>query len=270
MRRRRTRAGGTEVVEFTWGEYLASLPAAAERSLAHGGSWTDFETFDSALRKMTHGDDAYAAMADELLDKLADLSEGAPVREWAPGAIGAYCVVPEAIMGLPQCMRQLAPAGELSPVKIVISSTCSAGVDKRVMTERGVAILALLQKLQAIRAVELYILVEGNEGGAGNLFQMIRVDTKPLSVAHACFALANVGFARGLTYAHMHHYHGWNGSWPAEYGRAGYNALVREAVDMTPEDLWIPSSYMTDSLLSRDPVAWVNRHLARFSGGEVE
>lgn len=269
-RRRRTRDGETTVVEFTWGEYLATLPAAASHSLARGDSWTDHETFDSALRKMTHGDDAYAPMADALLDKLADLAEGAPVREWAPSVMGAYPVVPEAIMGLPLCMRQLSPAGELSPVKIVISSTCSAGVDKKIMTQRGVAILALLQKLQAIRPVELFILVEGNEGGSGNLFQMIKVDTKPLSIAHACFALANVGFARGLTYAHMHQYHDWNGAWPANYGERGYDALVREAVDMTPEDLWIQSSYLTDSLLTSDPVAWVNRELARFEGLAAE
>ena len=179
--------------EYTWTEYLASLPAARDEG-HYPSSWTDNESFDTAMHKMANGDEAYAAMADKLLDQLQDLSEGMPVREWTASPIGAYPIVPEVLSGMPACMRILSPSGELTPVKVVISSTSSGAVSKETMTKRGVAVLALIQKLQVIRPVELYILVEGNdEHVRDDLFQMIRVDTKPLSVAHACFALANVG-----------------------------------------------------------------------------
>ena len=255
-------------LEFSWSEYLESLRGAVSASRS-ASDWTDGESWTSAMHKMAYGDDTYAAMADKLLDEIAEVSEGIPVREWNPSPMGAYAVVPEFIMGFPTCMRTIAPSGELSPVKIVVSSTCSGGIDKSTMTKRGVAILALVRKLQMLRPVELYILVEGNdEKESDNLFQLIRLDTKPLSVAHACFALANVGFARQLTYAHMHHYHGWHGDWPRSYRHSDYEAIVRRECEMSPEDLWIKSSHMFDSLLADNPVAWVNQQIARYSKTE--
>ena len=258
----------TKLERFTWGEYLASARTARLSSRHVAAEWTDYETFDSALGKMANGDDAYAPMADKLLDEIMDLAEGSPVREWTPGVMGAYAVIPEAIMGFPQSMRALSPAGELSPVKIVVSTTCSAGIDREIMTRRGVAILALLMKLQAVRPVELSILVEGEMNGRGNLFQLITVDTKPLSIAHACFALANAGFARQLTYSQMRRYHDWRGKFPEAHNTPGYDALVREHCEMTPEDLWIRAAHLSDPMID-NPVAWVNRELARFSGDVV-
>ena len=75
-------------------------------------------------------------------------------------------------------------------------------------------------------------------------------------------------FARALTYAHMTHYHDWDGGWPKGYRQTGYDKLVRESCGMTPEDLWIGSSHSEDTLLKNDPVAWVNKQLARFSGDD--
>ena len=260
------------VVEFTWGEYLSSLQGVDKYHHHSQSDWTDDESWDSAKEKMHSGDDAYVSMASELLDKLQDITDGVPARQWTPSPMGAFPVVPEFLMGLPMCMRAMAPSGDLAPMRIIISSTCSGGIDKQTMTKRGAAILALLQKLQAIRPIELVILVEGNEGGRDrkNLFQLIKVDTKPLSIAHACFAIANVGFARQLTYGHMHHYHGWDGGWPADYNRSGYDQLVREACGFSPEDLWIKSSYLEDSLLASDPVKWVNEQLARYAPTAAE
>jgi hypothetical protein len=124
-------------------------------------------------------------------------------------------------------------------------------------------------KLKAVRPVELSILVEGDFGsGRGNLFQLITVDTKPLSIAHACFALANVGFARQLTYSQMRRYHSWTGRFPESHNTSGYDALVRRHCEMTPQDLWIRSAHLSDPLVTRDPVAWINRELQKFSGAE--
>lgn len=252
---------------YTWGEYLASLPAARSSAKYSGGDWTDGETFASALAKMAHGDDTYASLADQLLDRLNDVTEGVPMREWTPCPYGAYPVIPEFLAGHPACMRVMSPSGEPAPVKIVVSTTCSGGTDKQAMTERGAAILALVQKLQAIRPVELYVLVEGNDEKVGdNLFQLISIDTKPLSIAHACFALANVGFARTLTYTHMRHYHDWVGNWPRSYHHADYESIVRTECQMAPDDLWIRSAHLLDALM-RDPVSWVNAQLARYGTG---
>lgn len=256
------------VVNYTWSEYLSSLPAASGHGSHSGGDWTDNETFDSALAKMANGDDTYVGMANKLLDKLEAVSGGVPETEWAPSVYGAYPVVAEFINGRPDCMRRRLPTAEPKPLRVIVSSTCSGGIDRKTMTERGVALLALVQKLQMVRPVELVILVEGNVGGHGNLFQIITVDTKPLSVAHACFALANVGFARALTYAHMHQYHKWNGAWPSDYRLSGYESIVRDACGFSPEDLWITSAYMHDSLLTRDPVAWVNQQIAKYGGAQ--
>lgn len=254
-------------VEFTWGEFLATLPAASGES--HGeSSWTDYETFDSALTKMTQGDDSYATMADELLEKISDVTEGVPQRVWSASPYGAYPVVPEYLMDSPTPMRMLSSQGDVSPVKVVVSTTCSGGISKETMTARGTAILALVMKLQQIRPVELYLLAEGNHQGTKDLFVMIRVDTKPLSIAHACFAMANVGFARQLTYAWMTHYHGWTGGWPVNYRRGNYATIVRAECGIEPEDLWIPSSYLHDSELIYNPVQWVNSQLKKYNQTE--
>lgn len=253
-------------IDYTWTEYLASLPQCSK--WAHGaGEWTDYESWDSALTKMANGDDTYAAMADKLLSQLSDVSDGVPIREWAPNVMGAYPIVPEFLSGMPTCMRSMdASETTLAPLNVIVSSTCSAGIDRKVMTQRGVAVLALIQKLQMVRPVELWILVEGNDDKTkDNLFELIRVDTKPLSVAHACFALANVGFARQLTYAHMHKFHGWRGGWPQSYHASGYDAIVRRECCFSPEDLWIRSGHFSDSLLARDSVAWVNQQLAKYT-----
>lgn len=257
------------VVRYTWGEYLASLPDAKEKSWSSGGIWTDNETFDSALAKMANGDDTYAEMANKLMDRLTDLSEGVPVREWTPNVMGAYAVIPEVITGMPLCMRSFSHSGESQPLKVIVSTTCSGGIDCETMTKRGVAILALVQKLRMVRPVELIILVEGNVKGRGNLFQLITVDL-PLSVAHACFAMANAGFARVLTYAHMHKYFHWNGGWSEGFRSSGYDKNVREACGFADEDLWISAAYLHDSELINNPLAWVNKQLAKYSGALSE
>jgi hypothetical protein len=258
------------MVEYTWSEYLASLDDAKSHGSAYGYEFTDNESWDSAMAKMTHGDDKHVSKADALLDKLSDVSEGVPVREWTPSPMGAYPVVPEFLSGMPTCMRSLSPAGELAPLKVVVSTTSSGGLDLETLRRRGVAVLALVMKLQTIRPVDLYVLVEGNDckqGRRQNLFQMIRLDTRPLSIAHTCFALANAGFARQLTYAHMHRYHSWDGAWPPAYKSSAYESIVRQECNMTPDDLWIRSSHTSDTLL-RDSVKWVNTQIAKYTSGE--
>lgn len=249
--------------EFTYSEYLASLPAASHDA-AGSSSWTNYESWSTALNKASHGDDTYASMADKLLDQISDLSDGVPVREWVPSPFGAYPIVPEFLAGLPTPMRVMSPSGELSPVKVVVSTTCSGGIETETMTRRGVAVLALVMKLQAVRPVDLFLLVEGNVRGREDLFQLIRIDTKPLSIAHACFAMANVAFARSLTYAHMKHYHKWDGGWTKSYRSSDYESIVRTACGFGPDDLWIRSAFLHDTMLS-NPVKWVNDQLARYT-----
>lgn len=237
------------------------------------GGWTNYQTFAQSVDKAIRGDDSLVAEAEKLLDQL-DASVEVPTKSWEPNVHGAYPVVPDYLSGSPTPMRALSPVyREESPISIYVSTTCSAGVDADTMQKRGVAIMALLLKMQQIRPIELYLLAETHGSRDGECLQVIKVESKPLNLATACYAVADVAFARNLTYSQARKLEDFNGCWPDGYnmGGAKWEAHVREVLGMGEHDLYVGAARLWDEMVQH-PVEWINATIARFQseGGENE
>lgn len=239
----------------------------------NNSEWYGRISYNKALDLARKGDESTVKDADKILDKLAAVYMGAEITQWMPSIQGAYPMVPEYLAGEPQCMRRIAPTGDVSPINIYVSTTCSAAMSAKQMLKRGVTILALVLKLQQIRPVELFLFAETHGTTDGSFFQVIPVDSKPLSIAHAAFGLTHVGFTRRLTYTMANARDHFNGSWPSgyKYGdwnpKSPYNQKVAQAIGLSDQDLFIHSAHVQDKLIT-DPIAWVNEQVTRYNTQE--
>lgn len=121
--------------------------------------------------------------------------------------------------------------------------------------------MALVLKLARKRPVNLYVTFEGHGKTDGDYLQVIPIESRPLSLAHAAFALVHVGFARHLTYSIAKMNDDFDGHW-------GKHKLdkpwLRKQYEMSPSDLYIKAASDTETEFE-EPVAWVNKQLAQFN-----
>lgn len=236
---------------------------------AYSGWYGDI-TYEMALSRAISGDDSLVSEAMAILDKL-EASIESTSSQWFASPIGAYPVVPEFLVGLPDCMRRrVSVASEVAPVSVYVSTTCSGSIDSETMLKRGVAILALVLKLQAVRPVRLFLLAETHGANSeGELLQAIEINSQPLDLATVCYALTHVGFARWLTYSLARELAGFNGSWPREYKSGGqaWEMRLRASLDLESQDLYIGAAREWDPCIT-DSINWVNQQVARACNSE--
>lgn len=268
----------TEVKRYTHAaEFLETAKAVSFSNTSRSQrAWSDSETggsYDQHLIFMANGDARYVAKAEALLDKIARVANGVPEVAWESSPVGAYPIVPEYLAGHPMPMRCNQESETLAPISIYVATTCSGGITQEELMARGVAVLALVLKLQRIRSVNLYVTCEtAGKRTSDDYIQVIPIHSKPLSIAHATYALTSAGFVRRLTYACAKEFSGSDYvHWSYNYHKLGgsdrspaYESWIRKQLDMTPEDLYIFPSYLGD-LSTTDPVAWVNSQLARYN-----
>jgi hypothetical protein len=229
-------------------------------------SWVGFTTYDQCLDTSKNGDEKLVPEAEKLLDKL-DAEVDIERAQWVAAVSGAYVCVPDYLACVPMSMRRRKRVqSDVAPVRIYVSTTCSCSIDSKLMLKRGVAILALVLKLQQIRPVELNLLAETHGRTDGEYLQAIPIDSAPLNLSVACHCLTHVGFARHLTYGVASMKDGFNGSWPDSYGGGGapWEAHVREVLSMEPQDLYIGAARDWDPMI-QDPVKWVNAQVKAFT-----
>lgn len=228
--------------------------------------WVGYATYDDCLGDAVNGDEKLVPEAEKLLEKLDADVEISRAR-WIPAVSGAYVSVPDYLAGLPMSMRRRkAAADDIAPVRVYVSTTCSASIDTDLMLKRGVAILALVLKLQQVRPVELNLLAETHGETDGEYLQAIPLDSAPLNLSVACHCLTHVGFARHLTYGVAAANDRFNGAWPDNYGGGGapWEAHVREVLNLSPQDLYIGAAREWDAMIT-DPVKWVNAQVKAFT-----
>ena len=263
--------GTANIVRYeTYSDFLAVASSGnCARHDDYRSSWFNGETAEQSLNFAQYGNDSLVPEAEKLLESIQDVYGGTETNQWEPSPCGAYPIVPEYLNGSPTCMRQMLPVGEVSPVCIYVCTTCSAAVTPEQIKKRGIAILALVMKLQAIRPVELFVTAE-TDGTGGDVIQVIPIESKPLSLAHATYCLTSAGFVRRLTYGIANEKYNSCGSWGIMYDKLGssYPEWLKGQLGCSPSDLYIKSAHCDDSMLS-DPVAWVNRELERFRGENV-
>lgn len=238
---------------------------------------TDFfgdADYSECINRAENGYEKYVSEAETMLDKLSSIENGDALREWSPSVCGAYPIVPEFLAGHPLCMRSLQASDKLAPVSLYACSTLSSAISVSDMLKRGTAILALAMKLQQTRPVELYITSEVHGATDGDYIQVIPIPSRPLSLAHACYALCSPGFTRHLTYTVARHDDSFNGCWGVHYNELNaysdatkYIKWITGVLELTPNDLYIKPAHWNDSLI-KTPLEWINEQLARYNGIE--
>lgn len=210
-------------------------------------------------------DESVVRRAERLLQQIDEFCPELPGAVWDAGICGVMPLVPAYLAGSPVCMlaRQEIQT-TASPLRVFASVCASGGLTPSELEARGVAVLALCRKLSAVRPVELHLFAELGDQGIG-LFPTIQLDTSPLDLPTATYALTHPAFLRKLCFAWAYQ-HGWHGrwAWAMSPTSKGAQAKTRAAIGLEEQDLLIPGAFSEDESV-RNPVRWVNEQLARYA-----
>ena len=151
------------------------------------------------------GDQSMVAASDTIMADLEDLVAFPSSRFETRACIAGGAVnVPAHLSGNPMSMRRRETViSEIAPIHLVIWISSSGSVSNKVIERRGAACLALARILSAVRPISLYV-------GTGYVDQkfhtvtLARLDTAPLDLARAAFALAHPAMLRGAFFAAEH------------------------------------------------------------------
>lgn len=126
-------------------------------SSVNSGKWMSAGlSFEECEQRARFGDNSIVARAESLLEKL-DKPEIIDYS-YASSVQGAYPVVPEYLAGFPECMREKRISEtETGPIRVFASQFVSASVSPEDAMKRGVAITALIMRLQMTHSVELFL-----------------------------------------------------------------------------------------------------------------
>lgn len=234
-------------------------------SARHSGWWGG-DSISKLMDKCLAGEESHIAKAEELLDHLRDEIE-IPKPQWNPSPYGAFPDVGAFLAGEVECMRHIRSDPSMTaPVRVYYDPTSSAAIDSDTLVQRGVAALALAMALAQMRPVELWTFSDLDSHGDGLALICAKIQTNPLMLSEACFALCNPGYARGLTYGLAEIRMGFQGMWgfgSNDHHQARRTQTMREALGADPMDIVIPGIHAKDELV-KDPVGFIKRELAKF------
>lgn len=227
--------------------------------------WTGWVTFAQAIEKSLVGDKSFVDGANKLIDQLDVDIPATKAFKRVHSPYGGSVNMGDWLANSPTPMRRrVRTSSDIGLVNIYVSTTSSAGVDADTMKQRGYAILALLLKLQTVRPIQLYLLTELHGARDGWHYQKIRVESQPLNISVAAFALCNVGWARHLTYDYAQEIDGFNGTWPNDYYDSSYSEIRRERLGIADNDLLIKEAHVNDELVKR-PLEWITKQLEKYA-----
>lgn len=259
---------------------IAALADAYVKHNCHYGSggwnrdsWFNNESKSESIRKARYGDTALVPKAEALLTQLDQAIE-TPRRQWELAPAGAFCSVPDMLAGRPANMRRMVMTqDEKAPITILATTTSSGGIHASTLQKRGTVILALVMALTRVRPVSLQQLTILDGRDNGETVITAEINTHPLDLATACYALTSAGFARRLTYGLAETLNRFTGGWPRTYrygNQEPYLARLRQELAPDPTRcLIIGSAELHDELLQQ-PVAWIQKQIARFTQDQEE
>lgn len=184
---------------------------ATTRQISSGWGYSS-----SAKQHLLTGDASLVARADKLMDAIEAASPmDDSKRELVRTVAGGLADVPAYLSGSPVAMRRRQRRETQAPLKIVVDVTSSASVNDTTLARRGVAALALLRKLEAAgHAVEIWA-VEAVGSGRTTGFCFVRLESQPLDLSRACWALASAEFSRECAFTACNTVQGDDvGGWP--------------------------------------------------------
>jgi len=256
--------------------YYDSINALVEPVLKYGRQnptradyWFGNLSHAECCERSLHGDESLVAKASEVLNLAEAQIPETRKYQWQDAPAGYFPNIPAYLAGHPCSMRRRTKVlCELGPINIYVCTTCSAATSADYMLNRGAAIVALVQKLQSLRPVNLFAVAE-LQGATDDAFTgVFRFDTKPVNLAQIAFCFSHVGFTRSVTYNEGQRRDNFNGNWSRQYHRYGgeelrpeYLTWIRNEIQASPEDIYIPAVNIQQTI-GKDPVRWVNETLA--------
>ena len=265
-------------------DYLskAVTPGLTDWSRNGKDIWAGGETIRQACDSTLTASAArpYMPKAQALLDKIDASFRDRESTQWMPSVVGAYPIVAEALMGLPESMRIRRPVeSDIAPISIYLEMGVSAGVDKPEIVNRGVALGALIMRMSEMRPVRLVLFGAWQihtHGNAHMLFD-IPMSSTPVSVAHVLATIAHDSFLRTINFAVSDWIarkysgkkitndegFGWAFGSPTTYAEQRTRG-IRAHFDLNPQDIIVQCGYLDDrDILARDPVEWVHKQLEK-------
>lgn len=261
---------------------MMAATATAVRSqfadLYSGVEWAGGRSLPEAVEYMRKGA-THEEMKEalDLINKVDASFRDREVTVWQPSICGAYPIVAEYLMGLPESMRMRKPIeSQISPMRFIIEPVVSQGITHQQMRRRGAAIAALLMRTVEERPVELYMFhagsdTDGRGGRMGTQTWMTRFDSTPVSLSQVVAAFS-ASFARMVALTHLYVMSGRKDYAGGSWGNMGHpdfpggarDAKLRKTMGLNPQDVLIQAGYLPDAgMMDRDPVAWVHKQLEK-------
>lgn len=253
---------------------LMSLPEFADRSdkspICQGSSWNgNLSNRESAALCRT-GDLSAVSKTDDLLSQLESIIPQSQAWQVIAAPVGAVPHVPNFIAGNPCSMRlRVRTRKEAAPLSIVVDLACSAGIGASDVHKRGVAILALVRGLAAVRPVELWAGCSIDSHGTDAVHIYTQIETAPLDLARAAHVLTHASVPRSIIYTIGQQDYGFRGDWPYYAGPQKEHgaAILKRAIGFAHDVLYVAPVFLNDEAV-QNPTKWIADNLRDY-GGDV-
>lgn len=234
-------------------------------SYGNDSAWDAGVSAGEAMGLAVTGDPRLVSAQSEAVNRVAAGLANAPTMASERHFSGARVDVAAYLGGNPRCMvRRIRAPRPVRHVSVYVAGQCGADISAQNMLVRGATIVGLLEALQTQQiGVNLYVVVGTHGRTDGSCFQVIQIDSQPLDLSVASFALAHPAFARNVAYTLARSLDGFDGgSWPAIRDDAG----TRKALGLEPGDIYIPAPANRDANIIKDPLTYVQNHLTQLTG----
>lgn len=246
------------------GSFIAALPVKSEIG-AEGRDWTANESYHDSLRLCRDGWKHIVPKAEAMLDEIETSDLLTPATpSYMLDVAGFNPCVPAFLANDPACMYRRAvssAASETAPLSIYVCAAASGSLSADTLKSRGIAILTLVLALSRVRPIELFVYWEGSGTKCPAFLPVVSIDTGPLDLSSATYALASAGFLRNLCFAWGEPY-GFHGgfAWGSRPDQPDHQRRIRDVLGAREHDLVLYGASATDPL-ARDPMAWVKAQL---------
>jgi hypothetical protein len=245
--------------------FVAALPT---HNNTHGGrTFCGGLGFDEAKRACAVGSLDAVTEANRMIEQveLEGLMTGG-AAQWEQAIAGAFPCVPAYLANIPECMlARVECEAVTAPVRVFLDCCAAAGITADQMRTRGTAALALVLALSGRRPVELYVYASlGAYGGCVGAVPLIRIETRPLDVAAASFALAHAAFLRRLCFSWGYDGREFNGGWAfgCDTSAAQHRTGMRALLGATDQDVVLYGPSYGDREIIDKPMDWLRKQLA--------
>lgn len=237
-----------------------------------GSHWTGGRTVHESIEYVKRGaGESEIEPAKKLAEKIDAALHDRTKEEWSPSVRGAYPMVGDYLMGLPESMREKqAHESDQAPIRIMVLLNIPASISAATAVNRATAIGALAQRMSEERPLELWVgNANCNEETRCDIGFRVKLDTSPINLSQLV-AVVNPAFSRMIRLSACNAIAGRRSSPDYPIVAGGYPftdkeyiEVVRKRFAMDAEDLIFSiGQFDDDSLIDTNPVKWINDRLA--------